>query len=44
MDLTDIFRYIHSSKREYIFFSGPDVMFSKIGYILEQNRYEKIEI
>ena len=39
IDLTDIFRYIHPIKKEYIFFSGPHVMrLHKIGYILEQNR------
>lgn len=45
MDLTDIFRYIQPSTKEYVFFSGPHVMrLHKIAYVFEQITYEKIEI
>jgi exonuclease III len=48
MDLTDIDRTLHSSTKEYTFFSALNGIFSKIDHILTHkaslNRYKKIEI
>ncbi|KAL6083441.1 hypothetical protein STEG23_018678, partial [Scotinomys teguina] len=47
MDLTDIYRTFHHTKKEYTFFSAPHGTFSKIDHILGHktnlNRYKKIE-
>jgi exonuclease III len=48
MDLTDIYRTLHPSTKEYTFFSAPHGTFSKIFHIIGHktglNRYKKIVI
>jgi hypothetical protein len=48
MDFSDICRTFHPKTKEYIFFSGPHVMFSKTDHIIGHkrglNRYKKFEI
>ena len=48
MDLTDIYRTFHQSKKEYIFFSPPHGTFAKIDPILSNkastHRYKKVEV
>ncbi|KAL6089981.1 hypothetical protein STEG23_008524 [Scotinomys teguina] len=47
MDLIDIYRTFHPTKKEYTYFSAPHGTFSKIDHILGHktnlNRYKKIE-
>jgi hypothetical protein len=48
MDLTDTYRTSHPKSREYIFFSAPHGIFSKIDHLISHkiglSRYRKIEI
>jgi exonuclease III len=48
MDLTDIYRVIHSSAAQYTFFSAIHGTFSKIDHILEHKaslrKYKEVKI
>jgi hypothetical protein len=48
MDIIDISRVFHPTTRQYIFFSAPHAIFSKIEHILGQrailNKFKKIEL